>query len=587
MGELTIVERAAEEAARARDSVVGARERGKYGVVHTPARVCRYMALALDRVLEETGFGGLHQVEIVDPACGPGGFLAAALAVLGPRARGVVLRGFDRDESALEHADQVLRAQADRAGASLVLEKRDTLDLKLAPAGPLAILGNPPWSGRSASRAGDDALDAFRRDDAGEPLDERRIGVLSDAYVRFFAWSVREVARAGGALALVTNASFLDGPVHRGMRGAIRRAFPRVDLVDLGGSALVAKSRQANDANVFGVRPAAVVTVAATRGAPRIRYARLRGSAPEKMAALDQAMEFAEVASAAPEHRFVPRDGAPFPDDWVGLDALFPFHREGIQTNRDAVVVDADRDRLLGRMQAFALGLVRPDLEPAERPSRHYDPERARGVVREALERDPDGGEWIRRVAYRPFDERFYVALAPLCHRPRPSLARAMDHSSMALVTVRKDRGERPWTHLAICRSIPDNCLLSVRSSCRARAFPTRDPSGAPNLSARGRATGVPVERWIAYAAAFLASDTYRERWDGALKSDYPRVPWRGTAFDAIADAGEAVVRGFGEEARDAHVCVGHHEVDGPAALARARDAADALYRSVIDSSVD
>ena len=56
-----------------------------------------------------------------------------------------------------------------------------------------------------------------------------------------------------------------------------------------------------------------------------------------------------------------------------------------------------------------------------------------------------------------------------------------------------------PHAHALAVSAIPDNCLLSSRSSCRARAFPTHDPEGAPNLDAGT------VARW---AAALTAPPT-------------------------------------------------------------------------------
>ncbi len=91
------------------------------------------------------------------------------------------------------------------------------------------------------------------------PLQERKVGVLSDVYVRFLRWAFEGLRRApsGGVLGLVTNASFLDGPVHRGMRAAMGRWSEAIEVFDFGGSALTARDTKVDD-NVFGVRPAGV-----------------------------------------------------------------------------------------------------------------------------------------------------------------------------------------------------------------------------------------------------------------------------------------------------------------------------------------
>ena len=111
-----------------------------------------------------------------------------------------------------------------------------------------------------------------------------------------------------------------------------------------------------------------------------------------------------------------------------------PFQREGVQTNRDAVVIDRDRERLLARMRAFARGEAAARSCRRRAALRHYDPERARGAVR-ARSSATRMASWVDRpaLAYRPFDTRWFVPVAPLCHRPRGALIAAIDHAEFAL----------------------------------------------------------------------------------------------------------------------------------------------------------
>lgn len=120
-----------------------------------------------------------------------------------------------------------------------------------------------------------------------------------------------------------------------------------------------------------------------------------------------------------------------------------------------------------------------------------------------------------------------------------------MSHSSRALLSVRKDRGERGWRHFGVSRAIPDNCFLSARSSCRTRAFPTHGPDGQPNLSSDALARCADPETWVSYALAMLASETYQEAYGWLLAQDYPRLPPPGASLDEIAAAGDALARLF------------------------------------------
>lgn len=600
------LERELERAGHAREGELDVAERKRHGVVHTPPAIARFVARSVDAALRELGRAGLSDpdVALVDPACGPGVFLAASMSVAAAGRPRVAL-GLDRDAHAIERARVLLAPPATHAGWPLRLAVADTLSSLdvLTPTElrgtTLAILGNPPWAGRSASRGvalSDRLLDDFRRDADGLPLNERKIGVLSDAYVRFWRWSC-ELARGaegGAVVALVTNASFLDGPVHRGMRAALSRWFARVDIVDLGGSALIARSG-ARDENVFGVRPSVALTLAVRpagfEGRARVRHAALRGSREAKLATLEDARsmdalalrELPAPAAWVPAPAIDPRYAS-----WPSLPELMPFHREGLQSNRDAFCVDADRDALMARLRAFAAGEPGPWPGRVDVPSAHYDPERARAALRAC---EPDAH--VVRVAYRPLDERWMAVVPALCHRPRPDLLSAMRLSSSALLTVRKDRGERAWTHFGLARHPPDNCYLSARSSCRTRAFPTHGPDGAPNvepttLARWARALDVlpAPEDLVRYVLGVLASARYRACFDAALRADYPRLPPPPSteAWHAIVASGRTLERAFlGLASGHEPFVVGHHTVVGGGELARGAGLADAAFAAYID----
>jgi len=602
-------------AGRERDERVDPKERRTHGVVHTPAELARFVVEAVDVELRELGLPeGLAspRVTIVDPACGPGAFLAATLVCVAGRAtRPASIVGLDRDPKALAQARALLPDEGAvvlRAGDTLATLPEETIDVAV-------VIGNPPWAGRSESRTPllDALLEDFRKDAEGQPLRERKTGVLSDAYVRFVRWSAELVRRApgGGVLGLVTNASFLDGPVHRGMRAALAGWHRRVRVIDLGGSALVARASGERDENVFGVRPSVAVTIA-SRGPKHttaehvrdelvearsgreeherggrdpsaslhVEVATVRGTREEKLAALGPSLRF-EPVDALGVWRSSRGGVRAWPEGWHPLDALSPFHREGIQTNRDALVIDRDRDALVARVQGFALGLDDPRVTIGARE--HFDPERARRAVAEALRADPEGATWLVPIAYRPFDRRWLAALPALCHRPRPDLLAAVARSELSLVTVSKDRGTRAWNHVAIVDVAVDNCFLSSRSSCRSRAFPTHGPDGTENLTPLGRelAGSFGARGLLLHAATWLAARAYRERFADRLSQELPWIPAPTAQSVAI---GERLGRAFlvsterdAERSGDDVVeSVGHWDGRAPNALRAARAEADA-----------
>ncbi len=578
------------DAARQRDASLAA-DRGhrlRHGIVHTPPELARFVVRAVDELLrDELGLAqGLADasVDVIDPACGPGAFLAPVIDVWAADGNGRArIIGLDRDEAALIRAE-ALRPAAEAVSAGFALRHVDTLRevaLGASPQGAgrtLVVLGNPPWAVAAAqpSDAMQDLLEDFRRDPRGVRLAERKLGVLSDSYVRFFRWAA-ELARqssASAVVAFVTNGSFLDGPVHRGMRAALARWFDAIDVVDLGGSALLARDPNAGarDGNVFDVRTSVAISFCMRRPRhgdrrARVRYTRVWGGKDHKLDMLASARlrELSWSAISSPEEgtRFLPATQSSASHEyasWPSLAEAMPFHREGVQSNRDAAVIDRDRARLLSRLRSFVAGRALPELDRANAPLSHYDPKQARRAVAQALERDPEGvrGESVRMINYRPFDVRYFCPVPPFCHRARGELQRAFDHQgALALISVRKDRGSAPYAHFAASASIVDNCFLSTRSSCRARAFPLYDADGADNLAKAvavqlteraGEGAGS-AHSWLCYALAVLAAPSYRARFADALRADYPRIPWPDgqERFAALVAIGQELVAAFTE----------------------------------------
>jgi SAM-dependent methyltransferase len=570
------LERAALRAAREREAQLDRSHRRALGVVHTPLPLVRFALTRVEHALrQDFGLSGLDsgRVLVLDPAAGSGLWLAALLARLRGAPAGLI--GIDADAAALARARSLLAPAAHRLGVPLSLRSANTLALRDPwPSAALrVIVGNPPWGARSLSRGlalSDAWLDEFRRDRSGRTLGERRSGVLSDDYVRFFRWALEQAREApcGAVVCLVTNASFLDGPVHRGMRAALAAAFARIEVFDFGGNPRTSRGAEP-DEGVFPVRTGAALTLLvrpalADHAGARVAYTRLRGRRVDKLGALEAGAQAGgaatgaqhspdSMAPAAPWFSFRPQV-VPAERDGFSLDQAFPFHREGVQTNRDALATAPTRALLRERLFAIARG------EVALPRARHFDPEAARARVARALERDPE--DCIGTFWYRPFEPRAYASQPPLCHRPRPDLARAVARSELCLLSSRKEPGGAAWNMFAAVRGSADSSFLSTRSACRTRVFPSHGPDGEPNLARGllerlGALLGVAPEpvQVIRYALGVLGAPRFRAEHQAALKLDYPRLPWPrdARAFLRLASAGErfeALLAGPPPEAR-------------------------------------
>ncbi len=557
---MTATEHPTVEAAKVRAASAPRESLRARGVVHTPIALSRFGLARVDAWLRDA-FGlaaGLSDPRalVLDPAVGTGVWLAAALELGAERTGHAFARtwwGFDVDQDALQTCGSLLAGELARQDVKLTLRCENTLAIAdpwpSGREGVRVVIGNPPWAARSLSRGtalSDAWLAEFRRDAEGKPLAERRVGVLSDDYVRFFRWTLEQArtAPAGAVFCLASNGSFLDGPVHRGMRAALRAAFDQIEVIDLGGNALLSRGGE-RDQNVFGVRVGAALTLgfrrprAGTRLA-QVRVSRVVGTREEKLEQLAQ-LAFSEIDAdpAAPWTKPEVRAARAPKREEFSIAEAFPFHREGVQTNRDELATAASREELFSQLARIAEG------ELALVSSSHFDPARARAVARAVLQGEHD--DRIRRLAYRPLETRVVCAVSPLCHRPRPDLLRATAHGSLSLLAARKDRGSFPFSLFGAARDVADACFLSTRSSCRTRVFPSHDPDGQPNLSAEVRSRFADLsdeagpEQVILFALGVLCSARFRGEQGERLKRDYPRIPLprSAAAISAFCAAGE------------------------------------------------
>jgi predicted helicase len=110
----------------------------------------------------------------------------------------------------------------------------------------LVIMGNPPYSGHSATQNAwtekllkenlDGAQSYYQID--GKPLGEKNPKWLQDDYVKFLRFSQWKIHKAKeGIVGMITNHSYLDNPTFRGMRQSLMNTFNEIYLIDLHGNA--------------------------------------------------------------------------------------------------------------------------------------------------------------------------------------------------------------------------------------------------------------------------------------------------------------------------------------------------------------
>ena len=496
--ELTAVERAAQAAAVARDAGLSRERRRREGIVHTAPELARFAARAADDLLrvelgEPAGLAS-ERVSLVDPACGPGAFLAAALSVA--KGRGSAPRAvlaLDRDPVALAAAEEALRPELTEEGWSCAFEARDTLT-EIDPEGiaqraPIAVvLGNPPWIGSAQARSAPRSTVCSRTSAAigdGRAAERaqdrcacRRLRALRPRRLRDRLPRARRRGDRAGHERLVPRRP--GAPRHaRRAAALLRRALrarPRRQRAPRARTRGRAR-RQRLRRTPVGLRAGRVEEGGADAGQlASVRYQRVVGTLEQKIERIAAARigdaDFKLLTVAGAQQRFVP-SAAPRADyaSWPSLADAMPFHQEGVQTNRDAAVIDGDREALLRRLRAFAAGERRRSSRRSGRRSRTTD-RRSRGLRLRARSRcDPDGtrGELLQRIAYRPFDLRWFATVRSGLPSPAPAAARR--DGPLRLRAGHRPQGSRQRT-LARLRREParDRQLLPVLAQLVPRA---------------------------------------------------------------------------------------------------------------------
>ena len=275
---------------------------------------------------------------VVDPACGDGAFLAAAARAL-PGAR---LHGLELDPAHAAAARRsvpgarILAADALRGGW-------DALARILPDRGEELWLGNPPYNGTSPLLRDGPAYRALR---ARLALDDAlpRGTSLRDDYAFFLLLASERLASRQGVLAWVTSATLLDAFLYAPLRRRLLDRLALREVVDLG-------------AGVFpGTRVRTCVTVWRSRRgpapSPRFRAWTPGTGAVESARSRPFLVEGPEW-SLRPVSANAARLDALWRADGEPLDVLVPVSCTGLKTRFDELLVDADADRLLARVDAF------------------------------------------------------------------------------------------------------------------------------------------------------------------------------------------------------------------------------------------
>ena len=448
----------------------------------------------------------------------------------------------------------------------------------------LVILGNPPYNG-FAGMAVDEEQKLLKAYRTTKRVRRPEGQGLNDLYIRFFRMAERRIAEktGQGVVCFISNYSWLDGLSFTGMRECYLEAFDAIRIDCLNGdkykTGKVAPDGSP-DPSIFSTEGDPVGIQVGTAIATLVRkldhapigevgFRHLWGQAKRE--------ELTETAEAEPGALYdciepMPPLGLPFTQtavskdwfDWPALPDLFPTSFPGVQTKRDAFLIDTDLDRLKVCIRDY----FDQDLTHAEIARRYpiamknssgFVVRDARAVRHALLVRGGPTDTGFVRHSYRPFDTRwlYWERGRGLLGRPVPDYYPHVFEGNLWLVTQQKPR--REWSPPQVISQIGCLDLIDRGATC----FPLllRDDTygcdvdgvkRSPNLSPAAQRyldlLGANVEDLFCHVLATLHEPAYCEANAGALRMEWPRIPlpdWPdGDADDAAETLAASAARG-------------------------------------------
>ena len=443
-------------------------------------------------------------------------------------------------------------------------EERDRAERVKQDTPVLVILGNPPYNGFAGMAVDEERglSEAYRT--VSEVRKPEGQG-LNDLYVRFFRMAERRIAEktGRGVVCFISNYSWLDGLSFTGMRERYLEAFDAIRIDCLNGDKYKTGKTTPDgspDPSIFstpgdpvgiqvGTAIATLVRKAEHAPAESVGFRHLWGNA--KLKELTEAAE-SEPAALYEDVEPVLLLGLPFAEvavsrgwqDWPSLPELFPSSFPGVQTKRDAFLIDVDLKQLRARItDYFNPSLSHDEIEGnypiAMKNSSGFAVSNGRLVRDSLLARGGPVDTNFVRHTYRPFDTRwlYWEAGHGLLGRPVPDYIPHVFDGNLCLVTQQKPR--REWSSPQVISNIGSLDLMDRSASI----FPAwlRDEGLAldgggtqrrPNLSAAAQRyldrLGLGVEDLFHHALAVLHDPAYREANAGALRMEWPRIPLPG-----------------------------------------------------------
>jgi hypothetical protein len=439
----------------------------------------------------------------------------------------------------------------------------------------LVVLGNPPYNGFAGVAVEEErTLTTAYRTTKRAPAPQGQ--GLNDLYVRFFRMAERRIVEetGRGIVCFISNYSWLDGLSYTGMRERYLDVFDRIWVDNLNGDKYKTGKltpEGAPDPSVFstefnpeGIQVGTAISLMVRRQhhepAASVQFRHFWGKTKRAQLLNGTAPSYTlETPILEVGLPFMPTQVSQAYLAWPKLPDLFPTSFPGIQTSRDDVVVDIDRDKLEARMRQYFDPAISHEAMRRIAPGAMENSASFKAVqTRELLQKRGFEIKRIIKYCYRPFDMRwlYWESQGGLLDRSREEYFPHVFSGNMWIGLAQRYRHEFDPPMVATqyaCRHIIERGAnlfpLFLQPIKNEQGLFDGAPTTAPllNLSEMAQAyltkvDGLPQDLFL-HAVAILHAPQYRAENGGALRQDWPRVPLpaTGAALRASAALGRRV----------------------------------------------
>ena len=555
--------------------------RKSHGVFYTPQPAVKYIVRAVDDILRQKfnlpdgiadhtkiddGGQTFHQVQILDPSTGTGTFLVEVVRKIHEK---FIAKDHQREWSNYVatdllprlHGFEILMAPYAIAHINLAIILGEmgygfdgdqhlniswvnALEEENRTVPAMVVLGNPPYNVSSINK-GDRSkklIEKYKKN-----LGETKTN-LDDDYIKFIALGQQWIEKNktnGGILAYISNNSFLDGVTHRHMRRSLLETFDEIYVLNLHGNIRRKETAPdgSKDENVFNIMQGTSINIfirsPARQGRERgnVFYADLYGKREEKFRFLEtqhmRASGFKKLSPTEKYYFFVPKDltARGEYEKGFGVEELFITYNSGIKTDRDLLFVDDDGEQLANRIKKLLTGNVDASFRKKYRivDSSSYK-------ILQAIQEKSFDPNFLHRVCYRPFDEKWIYYDPSIVSRPGKKVMQHMLHDNIALLTSRLMPSSSDFNRVFVTTTLADGHAVSDQTY----VFPLYiyDSLGNRQTNLNVKIFGSVAEKIeketctlsemdvFDYIYAVLHDPKYRTTYREFLKIDFPRVPY-------------------------------------------------------------